>query len=269
MKTLLLALCLMLTLLVGVVSAEQTEFEPGQYHKAWYRDIPYNQVGDFEYIVLNDGTAEIVGYSGNDANLSIPAELNGVLVTSIGYEAFYNCPSLVSVTIPEDVTYIGIGAFRYCNHLTSIVIPHGVTVINFTTFCGCSSLTSITIPDSVTSIEKYAFDNCRSLTSIVLPDSVTSIDEYAFAYCDSLTSVILHEFVTKIAEDRNDTPPNETAFANCPNLTLTVCPGTIAEQYAKDSGIPYVYLEPWTCEPCQNYTDRYFCTECGAEKPAP
>ncbi|MBO5793101.1 MAG: leucine-rich repeat protein, partial [Lentisphaeria bacterium] len=50
-------------------------------------------------------------------------------VTEIGYDAFYGCSSLTSVTIPEGVTEIGYGAFSYCSSLTSVTIPEGVTEI--------------------------------------------------------------------------------------------------------------------------------------------
>ena len=101
-------------------------------------------------------------------------------LTSIGEDAFLNCRSLTSVTIPNSVTSIGKGAFSYCESLTSVTIPNGVTSIGLGAFYSCSSLTSVTIPNSVTSIGYRAFLDCSSLTSVTIPNSVTSIGSEAF-----------------------------------------------------------------------------------------
>ena len=121
--------------------------------------------------------------------LVIPSSYQGKPVTSIGDNAFSDCSSLTSVTIPDSVTSIGRGAFRFCSSLTSATIPDSVTSIGGWAFANCSSLTSVTIPDGVITIGSYAFHGCTSLTSVTIPDSVTSIGEGAFRGCSSLTSV--------------------------------------------------------------------------------
>ena len=78
--------------------------------------------GDYDYVLLDDGAAEIVDYDGEDENLAIPAELDGHSVTSIGEGAFWGCTSLSSITIPEGVTYIGEDAFKGCEGLTSVIV---------------------------------------------------------------------------------------------------------------------------------------------------
>ncbi len=139
--------------------------------------------GDFEYSVLSetDKTCEITKYTGSAKNLDIPSKIDGYTVTSIGGQAFYDCTSLTSITIPGSVTEIG-SAFSGCTSLTSVTIPDSVTKINGFTFDGCTALTSITIPDSVTKIGDAAFRSCTSLTSIILPDSVTELGSHAFHY---------------------------------------------------------------------------------------
>ena len=136
---------------------------------------------EFTYIVNQNGEATITGYIGRiNLNLTIPSELDGIPITSIGDRAFRSCTSLKSITIPDSVTSIGGSAFDNCTRLASITIPDSVTSIGDSAFCYCESLASITIPDSVTSISSWAFYNCTSLASITIPDSVTSIGSWAF-----------------------------------------------------------------------------------------
>ena len=121
-------------------------------------------------------------------------------VTSIGSYAFYDCYSLASITIPDGVTSIGSSSFYYCTSLSSITIPDGVTSIGGNAFYYCYALPSITIPDSVTSIGNTAFSNCQSLSSITIPDDVTSIGKQVFYCCYSLTSITIPDSVTSIGD---------------------------------------------------------------------
>ena len=121
--------------------------------------------------------------------ITIPSEIDGKPVTSIGGDAFRDCTGLTSITIPNSVTSIGGEAFRGCTGLTSITIPNSVTSIGTWAFNGCTGLTSITIGNSVTRIGVGAFEGCNGLTSITIPNSVTSISNWAFDRCTGLTSI--------------------------------------------------------------------------------
>ena len=187
--------------------------------------------GNCEYTLYFDGTATLIGYVGNDENLTVPEAINGYMLTSIGMEAFAYCTSLTQVTIPDSVTSIGDSAFGGCTRLTQVTIPDSVTSIDYGAFSGCTRLTQVTIPDSVTSIGEGAFYFCESLTQVTIPDSVTSIGEDAFNNCTSLTQVTIPDSVTSIGED---------AFNNCTSLTLLIdSANTYAVQFAKDNKIPY------------------------------
>lgn len=147
--------------------------------------------GDFlcHYDVHFDVT--IVDYTGSDSVLIIPDTINSMPVIAIGNEAFENCTSLTSVTIPDSVRSIGAYAFGRCYSLADIVIGNGVTSIGSYAFWDCSNLTSVTIPDSVTEILNNAFSDCGSLTNVAVPDSVTLIGEEAFGGCVSLMGITI------------------------------------------------------------------------------
>ena len=207
----------------------------------------YYRLNDKDYsaeVTFENHGSDEENYSGLSA-VEIPStvENDGVTysVTSIGNEAFKNCTSLTSVTIPNSVTSIGQYAFTYCSGLTSVTIPNSVTSIGHYAFLGCTGLTSITIPNSVTYIGQGAFWDCYSLTSVTIPNSVTSIGNYAFYYCSGLTSVTIPNSVTSI-EDRafwgcsgltSITIPNsvtsigECTFSGCSSLTSVVIPNSV------------------------------------------
>src|ERR1039457_561814 len=64
----------------------------------------------YNYSTNADGSATIVAYAGPPWVVTIPTNINGLTVTSIGTNAFYYT-SLTSVTIPNSVTSMGTNAF--------------------------------------------------------------------------------------------------------------------------------------------------------------
>ena len=173
-------------------------------------------------IYFDKAKGTITDCDGSVTKASIPAEIDGVAVTSIGEDAFLSCTSLTGVTIPNSVTRIGDRAFRNCTSLASIDIPNSVTDIGNFAFSGCTSLASIDIPNSVTSIGNYAFQGCTSLASIDLPNSVTSTGDYAFQGCTSLASIDLPNSVTSIGDG---------AFYGCTSLASIDLPNSVTIIY--------------------------------------
>ena len=176
--------------------------------------------GEWTYIIENDG-ATVTASTATGA-VTIPSELGGYAVKKVGngWPTIFGSPntSVTSITIPNSVTSIGFQAFYNCTSLTSVTIPNSVTSIGEYAFYFCQSLTSITIPNSVTSIGEYAFSNCRGLASITIPNSVTSIGTWAFVYCTSLTSITIPNSVTSIGE---------YTFSNCQSLTSVTIPNSV------------------------------------------
>ena len=182
----------------------------------------------YTYEVDSDGTIIITDCKEwAKGAITIPSEIDGKPVASIGNYAFEDCTGLTSITIPDSVTSIGNDAFLDCTGLTSITIPNSVTRIGNNAFNYCTGLTSITIPNSVTSIEDSAFKYCRGLTSITIPNSVTSIGYAAFEHCTGLTSITIPNSVTSISD---------WAFDGCTGLTsINVASGNNC--YSDNNGV--------------------------------
>ena len=137
----------------------------------------------------------------------------------LGAYAFYQCTSLVSLTLPKSITEIGARAFQECSNLANVAIPASVTSIGMLAFWGCSGLTGITIPSSVTSIGSSAFYGCSGLTSLSFPSGITSIGSSAFYGCSGLTSLSFPSGITSIGS---------SAFYGCSGLTSLSFPSGIA-----------------------------------------
>ena len=202
------------------------------------------------YQITVDGSnnATITAYRGNDtpATVSIPSTLlcndfEGVTlpVVAIGDNAFYNKPSLQSVTIPSGVTSIGGAAFALCSSLSSVTIPSSVTSIGTAAFAECTGLTSFTIPDTVTSVGSSAFSGCTGLTSVTLGSGISAISEQMFCRCSSLESITIPNTITSIGAQAFDssgltsvTIPDSVvtithhAFQNCASLESVTIPRT-------------------------------------------
>ena len=168
----------------------------------------------FEYIVLEDGTAQITDYTGSAAELVIPSEIDGYTVTSIRESALYDCASLTRVTIPSSITEIGYQAFGHCMNLTDINVEDGnekhcsVDGVLFSkdkktivSYPAGKTQTEYSIPESVENISSYAFRDNAYLESITIPDGVTSIGTSAFESCTSLADISFPESVVSVGVD--------------------------------------------------------------------
>ena len=130
--------------------------------------IPPFVDGSWNPLVQDDGTAYMVvaigeEYIANAENSSLVSLVAPSTVLGVSGNAFEECTSLVSVSLPG-VTNIGSYAFKSCYHLNSAYIPAARGII-LRAFYGCTRLPSISLP-SATTIEESAFEGCTSLASV-------------------------------------------------------------------------------------------------------
>lgn len=196
-----------------------------------YGVLNYENYGDYiEIDGLNEDVTEVV----------IPAEIDGLPVTSIYSVAFLDRTNLQSVTLPDTITHIGVNAFtgtpwleglladnRYAvsNDILiaadkaqctgEIAVPDGVRIVADYVFEGCEELISAELPDSVTTIGWGIFKDCTNLEEVTLSDGMTILSGATFYHCTSLNPVTIPDGVTEI--DFN-------AFEGCTNLESVSIP---------------------------------------------
>lgn len=156
----------------------------------------------------NQYEATITGYTGTDANVTVPSSINGKVVVALR-GAFYNNQTVQTVTIPDSVKIIdsqwGIpgtedkindyvywdtcyGAFENCRNLTKVNGAKGVVAYGEETFKECTKLTSVKLY-KIDSIPGKMFLGCSRLVNISIPTSVKAVGYWAFAECSSLQNV--------------------------------------------------------------------------------
>lgn len=184
--------------------------------------------------------------------LTIPAsiEYDSVTyrVTSIGKDAFFNCMSLYSVTIPNTVTCLERMAFGGCWHLFSVTLPGSVTNIEAEAFMNSRCLAEINVAadnPNYSSLDGVLFNKDQTTLifcpggkrgEYVLPDKVRSIEKYAFFNCDSLTSPVYNTYVFAYLPTsyygEYEIPEGieliaNCAFASCQDLTKVTIPNSV------------------------------------------
>lgn len=195
-------LCVLLTLLLCAASAQSDAvLDTVDYDNAAEISTK-SQDGLYLYVVLEDGTAGITGYLGDETALVIPSVLDDLPVTAIGAYAFEYAP-LTSVVIPEGVTVIDRKAFAAASALKEITLPSTLWEIGEEAFIGCA-LEKVTLPEGVETLGERAFACCGQLKTITLPNTLRRMGYGVFAECDALWGLTLPASLTEI--DGNPIP---------------------------------------------------------------
>ena len=180
-------------------------------------------MGPWMYELTSEGLV-ITGYTGNEADVVIPDEIDGYGVTIIGSYAFRENHDLASVVIPEGITSIRNGAFYGCSALSRVefnakncVVPE-IWIYSDDKGCGVFSGAGSASPkgltvifgDKVKKVPDFLFDTASIneyghngypfayVTEVVLSDSIREIGTLAFRNCRSLESVTFGEQVKNI-----------------------------------------------------------------------
>ena len=129
-------------------------------------------LGDFTFEKVNNNELILTRYIGKEKIVTIPSEVNGMKVTTIGEKAFY------------------------MSNLEEVVLPNELTTINRYAFANSKNLRKIEMTSSLQTIKEYAFFDCENLVDVKLNEGLIEIGSNAFGCCD-LNSAIVPSTLTR------------------------------------------------------------------------
>jgi len=194
-----------------------------------YQIVESNIILSYSVNTTNNEVTILDCNSDASGDLIIPERVDGYTVVTIANRAFYNCPSLNKIILPETVRAIEPLAFSYCRNLTDLYLGSALTFFGLGALTECDLLENISVnPDNTVFVSVDGVLYLRDLESnsglpdlliqyprsrlgpFTIPSSVTTIASEAFEKCYSLTSLVLSPNLTLI---------DEYAFSECRNLT--------------------------------------------------
>jgi len=138
------------TIKVNCISADEYE--------DFYREN-YPTYGDYVYEIEKTSDGEeyisIIKYYGEENEIKIPSEIEGIEVKSIGEDFCEN--ENVTIYTGKNVTHIAASAFDGCKKLEKIKLSKKLKYIGMYAFYYCGSLKTIKIPESVVYCGKNSF----------------------------------------------------------------------------------------------------------------
>ena len=211
-------------------------------------------------VITNNETGEVYAslesYLGTDTEITIPSEIDGNVVTTLGDYTFYENTAITKVKIAETITDFGNFPFFACTSLsdfevdekneiytvkdgvlmgdseqllicyppakteTEYTIPDGVVALNPAAFATCTNLKTVNFPETLERMGLYCFAECTSLNNVVIPESVDALSDFNFTGCTSLTSITLPDSMHTIGNG---------AFFSCTALDSIEFPKYIME----------------------------------------
>lgn len=203
---------------------------------------------EYEIAEKEDGTAELVSYTGEKSSLVLPSVIDGKVITGLlreEHEYFALPDTVLELTFPEhlqeipyysfcswgleefgggrlqkavlgpEVKTIAQGAFDGAN-LKEIELPDGLLCIGEYALAN-TQLETIALPDSLEEIEGGAFVYSR-IKEITIPDSIQTWGDGIFGACEWLETVNLPDNMTELPE---------RMFADCISLQTLTLPNAL------------------------------------------
>lgn len=160
---------------------------------------PYEVYDGVKYAKYGESAYAVAGFVGEQqTNLVLRDTVNSLPVTRINDNAFRNCATIETVTLPAHLEEVGDYAFYSCTGIESLTIPNTVTDIGYLGFGDMTNCTSVSFQaggTSLLSIDQAAFRYTGHVGTFTLPSRVGSISSGGGGtfYGDGITAFALND----------------------------------------------------------------------------
>lgn len=186
-------------------------------------EISLSGCSSLKKVVLADDTVELgncaLGYS--DSLTTV--DLKNVRI--IGSEAFWHCPSIQKITIPDTVTTICNMAFADCSNLTTVTGGKNVKILENAAFSNCTKLTSIgNIGQNLKRLGSIVFENTKWFEN--QKDGIVYLGKIAYCYKGNMpkNTTLTFKNGTYAVSSGFISEHNSTTHFEQPNLVKVVLP---------------------------------------------
>ena len=135
--------------------------------------------------------------------LTVPAQFNGVRVSSIASNAFIfspesGCQFVENLILPDCILRIGDNFFKECRRLRTVKMPAELQTLGHLAFQAATRLTEITIGECCTEIGSRFCADCTALEHVTIGSALETIGEYSFYGCPSMKTFLCTAKLRKI-----------------------------------------------------------------------
>ncbi|MCD8089181.1 MAG: leucine-rich repeat domain-containing protein [Clostridiales bacterium] len=224
----------------------------------YVRNSVFGYNDNIQTVTVAEGASDLVigDWTFSNCNNLVSADLTGV--TEISSGAFYNSPSLATVTVSTSLSYVGESAFECCDSLKTVnydgseddwnninieggndalVNAYYTADISYTIENGVLTISGTGRMPSYDSWEDTPWHEDKdSITEVIIESGITTVGSHSFETFDQITSVSLPEGLTSIGG---------WAFCGCTNLQGITFPETLTT------------ISDCAFEDCKNITELY------------
>lgn len=119
--------------------------------------------------------------------VTVPAAVEGVPVTQVCHEAFYNCDEIKQVILPDTIVKIDYRAFYSCKYLDTIHLPESLKELGNSALAW-TGLQTVQLPGGLEMLGYQCLAG-TPLTEVTIPAGTKLVGAGCFASCEALRAI--------------------------------------------------------------------------------